>query len=158
MLESRRHSERARSNTVSSSRALRYDGGLHQQHPSRGHYDSDGWDDRLEDRDFSIEVADADPLRGDARWNVDFIGTPTNILSSDVSARLIDRPFGTFEFTQLGILVLFTGIIYFATVGRFLVPERIDAREQLVSEFELAENLTEVTSSPPKKARIPRRR
>jgi di/tricarboxylate transporter len=72
------------------------------------------------------------------------IGTSTNILASDISGRLIDQPFSMFEFTQLGVLVLGTGVVYFATVGRLLVPERIKSGEDLTAGFEMAEYLTEV--------------
>ena len=72
------------------------------------------------------------------------IGTSTNILASDVSARLFDRPFSMFEFTQLGIVVLVTGMIYLMTVGRLLLPERIQMSEELIEGFEMAEYLTEV--------------
>ncbi|MFA9515996.1 SLC13 family permease [Halopenitus sp. H-Gu1] len=72
------------------------------------------------------------------------IGTSTNILASDVSARLIDHPFSMFEFTQLGVLVLLTGTVYIATIGRYLLPERITVDEELIEEFGMAEYLTEV--------------
>ena len=72
------------------------------------------------------------------------IGTSTNILASDVSARLIDRPFSMFEFTQLGLLVLLTGVVYLATVGRLLLPERINMSDELIEGFEMTEYLTEV--------------
>ncbi len=72
------------------------------------------------------------------------IGTSTNILASDVSARLIGRPFSMFEFTQLGALVLVTGVVYLATVGRLLIPERIEMSEELIEGFEMTEYLTEV--------------
>ncbi|SNR25039.1 SLC13 family permease [Halorubrum vacuolatum] len=72
------------------------------------------------------------------------IGTSTNILASDVSARLIGRPFSMFEFTQLGLLVLVTGIIYLMTVGRLLIPERIKMSDELIEGFEMTEYLTEV--------------
>ncbi len=72
------------------------------------------------------------------------IGTSTNILASDVSARLIGRPFTMFEFTQLGIVVLVTGMVYLMTVGRLLIPERIKMDDELIEGFEMAEYLTEV--------------
>ena len=72
------------------------------------------------------------------------IGTSTNILASDISARLLGRPFSMFEFTQLGLLVLGTGVVYLATVGRLLLPERISPGDELVEDFEMAEYLTEV--------------
>jgi di/tricarboxylate transporter len=72
------------------------------------------------------------------------IGTSTNILASDVSSRLIGRSFSMFEFTQLGLVVLATGVVYMATVGRYLVPERISMSDELIDDFEMAEYLTEV--------------
>ncbi|MFB6299275.1 MAG: SLC13 family permease [Halobacteriales archaeon] len=72
------------------------------------------------------------------------IGTSTNILASDVSGRLIGRPFSMFEFTQLGIIILVTGVIYLATIGRMLLPERISMDHELIDDFEMAEYLTEV--------------
>lgn len=75
------------------------------------------------------------------------IGTSTNILASDVSGRLIDQPFSMFEFTQLGLLVLVTGVVYFATFGRLLIPERIKVSDELIEGFEMTEYLTEVVVS-----------
>ena len=72
------------------------------------------------------------------------IGTSTNILASDVSARLIGHPFSMFEFTTLGAIVLAVGCLYLFFVGRHLLPERIRPEEDLTEEFELSEYLTEV--------------
>ncbi|MDS0260329.1 SLC13 family permease [Haloarcula sp. S1CR25-12] len=72
------------------------------------------------------------------------IGTSTNILASQLSAELLGRPFGMFEFTQLGIVVTIVGTVYLLTVGRWLVPGRIQPREDLTDEFEMGEYLTEV--------------
>ncbi len=72
------------------------------------------------------------------------IGTSTNILASDVSARLLGHPFGMFEFTSLGIIVLISGSIYLIFIGRSLIPERIKPEEDLTDEFEMAGYLSEV--------------
>ncbi|MFC7201207.1 SLC13 family permease [Halospeciosus flavus] len=81
------------------------------------------------------------------------IGTSTNILASDVAARLAEDPqyaglnlhaFSMFEFTQLGIIVLVVGSIYLMTVGYWLLPERVLAEEDYVEEYDLEEFLTEV--------------
>jgi di/tricarboxylate transporter len=72
------------------------------------------------------------------------IGTSTNILASDVSARLLDRPFSMFEFTSLGALVLVSGAFYLVVAGRHLLPERIKPEEDLTEEFALSGYLTEV--------------
>lgn len=72
------------------------------------------------------------------------IGTSTNILASEVSAKLLDHPFSMFEFTKLGVVVLVVGFLYLVTVGRLLIPERIDVEEELTEEYEMADFLTEV--------------
>jgi di/tricarboxylate transporter len=72
------------------------------------------------------------------------IGTSTNILASDLSARLIGRPISMFEFTHLGIIVTAVGSVYLLTVGRRLTPERIKPESDLTEEFEMADYLTEV--------------
>jgi di/tricarboxylate transporter len=72
------------------------------------------------------------------------IGTSTNILASDLSARLIGRPFTMFEFTQLGVVLLVVGSAYLLTVGRWLTPARIPVERDLTREFEMGEYLTEV--------------
>lgn len=71
------------------------------------------------------------------------IGTSTNILASDVSARLLGQPFSMFEFTQLGVVVLLVGTVYLLTIGHRLLPERIQPREDLIEEYKLEPYLTE---------------
>ena len=80
------------------------------------------------------------------------IGTSTNILASDLTARLAEEnpdlglhAFSMFEFTKLGIIVTIVGAIYLMTVGRWLLPARIPPKEDLTEEFEMADYLTEVT-------------
>jgi di/tricarboxylate transporter len=73
------------------------------------------------------------------------IGTSTNLLASDVFADLGYDPFGLFEFTLLGALVLLVGGAYLLVVGHRLIPERIESPEDLTREFDMAEYLTEVT-------------
>jgi len=72
------------------------------------------------------------------------IGTSTNILASDVSARLLDQPFSMFEFTQLGIVVLVVGSVYLMTVGHRLLPERVPVDEDYIKEYAIEEYLTDV--------------
>ena len=72
------------------------------------------------------------------------IGTSTNILASQLSAELLDHPFGMFEFTVLGVIVTVVGTVYLMTVGRWLVPGRIPVQDELTDEFEMGEYLTEV--------------
>ena len=73
------------------------------------------------------------------------IGTSTNILASDVSDRLLGRPFSMFEFTGLGLVILVVGSAYLMTIGYRLLPERIEPREDFIEEYELQDFLTEVT-------------
>ncbi|WP_394337571.1 SLC13 family permease [Halococcus sp. IIIV-5B] len=72
------------------------------------------------------------------------IGTSTNLVASDVSARLLGRPFSMFEFTALGAIVFLTGAGYLLLVGHRLIPERIEATDGLLAEYEMGEYLTEV--------------
>ena len=72
------------------------------------------------------------------------IGTSTNILASELSADLLGRPFGMFEFTSLGIVVSVVGVVYLMTIGRRITPERIKPRVDLTEEFEMGNYLTEV--------------
>jgi di/tricarboxylate transporter len=76
------------------------------------------------------------------------IGTSTNVLASDLYARLappeVARQFGMFEFTGLGLVLLAVGTVYLLTVGRWLTPERIEPRTDLTDEYEVREYLTEV--------------
>jgi len=57
------------------------------------------------------------------------IGTSTNILASAILADDpgVHRELGMFEFTHVGLIVLGVGIVYFLTLGRWLLPAR-DAR------------------------------
>ncbi len=76
------------------------------------------------------------------------IGTSTNILASDVSARLgAEYPelhaFSMFEFTKLGVIVLLVGSLYLMTVGHRLLPERVPVDEDYVTEYAIGEYLTE---------------
>ncbi len=79
------------------------------------------------------------------------IGTSTNILASDIVARLgAEAPesglhaFGMFEFTKLGIVVFAVGTLYLMTVGVWLIPKRVPAEEDLVEEYALQEYLADV--------------
>jgi di/tricarboxylate transporter len=74
------------------------------------------------------------------------IGTSTNILASEVAAspEFLGRPFSMFEFTALGVVLTVVGTLYLLTVGRYLVPERIEPEGDLTAEFRMGEYLTEV--------------
>ncbi|MDY7080888.1 MAG: SLC13 family permease, partial [Halobacteria archaeon] len=73
------------------------------------------------------------------------IGTATNILASDLSRDLLDHPISMFEFTPLGVVILIFGSIYLLTVGRRLIPERIEPAEDSVSKFGIEETIVRVS-------------
>ncbi|ADQ14160.1 SLC13 family permease [Halanaerobium hydrogeniformans] len=75
---------------------------------------------------------------------VTLIGTSTNLLASEVSDRIIGHPFHLFEFTGLGIIVLFIGVFYLLTIGYKLIPARLDVESNLTDEYEMRDYLTEV--------------
>ncbi|MFW6041781.1 MAG: SLC13 family permease, partial [Guyparkeria sp.] len=72
------------------------------------------------------------------------IGTSSNLLASDVYADLGGQPFGMFEFTALGVVVLVVGSLYLFTVGWYLTPARLPAEGDVLEEFGVAEYLTDV--------------
>ncbi|WP_323674620.1 SLC13 family permease [Halorubellus sp. PRR65] len=71
------------------------------------------------------------------------VGTAGNVLASDIAvdltaAGVMDHgPIGMFELTPVGLLVCAVGGAYLLTVGRRLVPERIEPTEDLVDVYEL---------------------
>ena len=71
------------------------------------------------------------------------IGTSTNILASDILARRTGEGFSMFEFTHLGLLVLFIGAIYMLFIGRKILPERIKAEAEVTEKFNMGKYLTE---------------
>lgn len=72
------------------------------------------------------------------------IGTSSNLLASELSNELIDRPFTMFEFTQLGAIVLVVGAVYLFTVGQWLLPERVPPAVDLTKQFGVEEHLGRV--------------
>lgn len=72
------------------------------------------------------------------------IGTSTNLLASSLAERLIGRGFSMFTFTSLGVVVLLTGSLYLLTVGHRLIPARVPAREDYLTEYDLQNYVTEV--------------
>jgi len=81
------------------------------------------------------------------------IGTSTNILASNVSARLASRypelhAFSMFEFTKLGLLVVFVGGAYLVFVGHRLLPARVPPRADYLVEYDVGEYVTELAVGP----------
>lgn len=71
------------------------------------------------------------------------IGTSTNILVSSIAVERGMEPFGMFEFTPLGIILLVVGFLYIFTVGIRLVPARREG-EELTTSYEMKAFLTDV--------------
>jgi di/tricarboxylate transporter len=57
------------------------------------------------------------------------IGTPPNILVSDALRDAGMRPFRIFDFTPLGLAVMFAGTAFMVFIGRHLLPKRDVTRE-----------------------------
>jgi di/tricarboxylate transporter len=57
------------------------------------------------------------------------VGTPPNILSAEMLKKSGLEPFGLFDFTPLGAMILALGILFMITVGRKLLPTRERSRE-----------------------------
>jgi len=60
---------------------------------------------------------------------VTLIGTPPNILIAEALRDAGLEPFGMFDFTPVGLVIMVVGIIFLALAGRFLLPDRDIARE-----------------------------
>ena len=69
------------------------------------------------------------------------VGTSTNLLASDISADVLGRPIGMFDFTPVGALVVLTGTVYLLTVGRRLVPARVPPARGLAEGFDVETHL-----------------
>jgi len=71
------------------------------------------------------------------------IGTATNILTSSLAADKGYPPFGMFEFSKIGLLILATGTIYMLLVGKRLLPDR--RREgEIADDYQMDEYVSEV--------------
>jgi len=76
------------------------------------------------------------------------IGTPPNILVSDALRDSGLRPFGLFDYTPVGVAVMFAGVGFVSLLGRRLLPARDVARESskpghlnLRDQYELKERM-----------------
>jgi di/tricarboxylate transporter len=77
------------------------------------------------------------------------IGTPPNIVVSDLLAENGFQPFTFFDYTPIGLVLLLVGILYITLVGRWLLPDRksgtelqrVDSPEELMKVYKLAEDL-----------------
>ena len=72
------------------------------------------------------------------------IGTPPNILATSIMETYGGmEPFGFFDFTPMGAIVLVTGILYFLLIGNRLLPDRTPGG-QLTEAYQIRDYLSEV--------------
>jgi di/tricarboxylate transporter len=77
---------------------------------------------------------------------VTLVGTPPNIVASEMLQRRGLEPFSLFDFTPIGLVLVAAGVIYMSTLGRKLLPVRerssgaADARD-LAQVYQLQERL-----------------
>ena len=77
------------------------------------------------------------------------IGTPPNIIVSDLLRTEGLQPFGFFSFTPIGVILLIAGVLYILLVARRWLPEysvkqdiqRVETPEELVALYRLPDNL-----------------
>jgi di/tricarboxylate transporter len=74
------------------------------------------------------------------------IGSSTNLIVSAASESHGYEPFGMFEFTKLGLIMVGAGLAYFLILGRWLLPERQTG--ELVEAYSLGEYITELRVLP----------
>ena len=78
------------------------------------------------------------------------VGTPPNLLASEVLTDQGLRPFGLFEFAPFGAALLAVGILFMITIGRKLLPDRSGGmaemeRANLAEVYRLEESLFSIT-------------
>jgi di/tricarboxylate transporter len=74
------------------------------------------------------------------------IGTPANILATNILADRGLPTLGFFDFTPMGAVLLTTGVLYMVLVGRRLLPERVGAQGRQ-DVYRLRDYVTEVRVS-----------
>lgn len=73
------------------------------------------------------------------------IGTPPNLLVSSALDAAGFEPFSLLDYTPMGLIVMVSGITYFAVVGRRLLPSRESkSAEDLTADYKLRDYLTEL--------------
>lgn len=81
------------------------------------------------------------------------VGTPPNILTAEVILNQGLEPFDLFDFTPMGLSLLAVGILFMTTVGRRLMPERLEAKQadrssHLTRAYRVDERLTSIRVPP----------
>ncbi|MCA9952466.1 MAG: SLC13 family permease [Anaerolineales bacterium] len=76
------------------------------------------------------------------------IGTPPNLLASNALFEAGYAPFTLFDYTPMGLIIMISGIFYFVTVGRHLLPSHEQSTHpettDLTSEYQIYDYLAEL--------------
>jgi di/tricarboxylate transporter len=75
------------------------------------------------------------------QWTL--IGTRSNILLSEELHRRMGEGLGFFEFTPVAAVILLVSLVFFFTIGRYLLPSG-EGAESLAERYDVTEYLTEV--------------
>ena len=75
------------------------------------------------------------------------IGTSTNLLVSSIAAQSGLEPFSFFAFAPFGIITLAAGLLYMATIGRKLLPNR-PIESDLLDKYHIREYLSQIEVRP----------
>lgn len=71
------------------------------------------------------------------------IGTSTNILVSGVAEEYGQQAFGMFEITGVGLIMAAAGLSFMALAGRFLLPERLAPKDNLLEGHQIKRFMAE---------------
>jgi di/tricarboxylate transporter len=77
------------------------------------------------------------------------IGTPPNIIVTDILREQGEPTFGFFDFTPIGLALLVAGVLYMLLIGRRMIPDykpkqevqRVETPEELVEIYRLPDNI-----------------
>ncbi|MGF1504769.1 MAG: SLC13 family permease [Anaerolineae bacterium] len=77
------------------------------------------------------------------------IGTPPNLIVTDLLREAGVEPFGFFSFTPMGVVLVAAGVLFMPLVGRHLLPERqpeaegqaFETPKELIDRYHLPDNL-----------------
>ena len=72
------------------------------------------------------------------------IGTPPNIIISSIRAERLGSPFGLFDFTPVGIVIVALGLVYIGFIGWRFLPKRHKAEATAGGHFKIQDYITEV--------------
>ncbi len=79
------------------------------------------------------------------------IGTPPNLIVSDLLLEAGYEPFGFFAFLPMGLVLVFIGVVYMLVIGKRLLPDRdtvlpanvapVEPKEEVVDRYQLPNNI-----------------